>query len=158
MADIGKLIGKKVKEIYMNEEFLKFVTDDGNIVFGVQGDCCSQSVFYDFYGVKKLFKNGAIKSAKKIDLEPDDIKTTEDVYKIDGCKIQKDKKSYQESIKVYGYELVTEDEKLGEVTSVFSFRNYSNGNYGGYMNNVADDTEVKPQIFDDVTETVAVKD
>lgn len=145
MMCVENLVGKKVKRIFMNEDYLKFETDQGNVVFEVEGDCCSQSVFYDFYGVKKLLNNGKIISAKEIELVSSDIKTVN--------AEEQDKKSYQESISVYGYELVTLDEKLGlEVTSVFSFRNYSNGCYGGTMS-IADDGEVMPEIFDDVIET-----
>lgn len=147
--DIDKsLIGNKVLKIYMNEDFLKFETDKGNVVFGVDGDCCSQSVFYDFIGVKKLIGN-FITRIEEIELHP------EDIIEVDGE--QKDKKSYQESIQAYGYRLITEDKQLGEVSSVFSFRNYSNGYYGGSMR-IEKDQEVKPEIFDDVIETINSKD
>ena len=139
MESLEKLVGRAVKKIYMNEDFLKFETDEGNLVFEVEGDCCSQSVFYDFVGVKKLLKGNTITSVKKVELNPSDITV--------------DKKSYQESIEDYGYQIFSLDEELGEVTSVFSFRNYSNGYYGGWMNETAD-REVKPEIFDDVIETV----
>lgn len=140
-----KMIGAKIRKIFFNEEFLKFETDKGNFVFTVEGECCSQSVFYDFYGVKKLLKGNPIVSIKDIELKPNDIK------QIDGE--EKDKKSYQESIDVYGYEIVTKDPKLGEVTSVVSFRNYSNGYYGGWMI-TADDRDVLPQIYEDIIETI----
>ena len=144
------LIGKKIKRIFMNEDYLKFETDKGNIVFNVDGDCCSQSVFYDFLGVKKLFNNGAVVSFEDIELHPSDI--------IEENGDQKDKKSYQESIEVYGYRIVTVDSILGEVSSVFSFRNYSNGYYGGSLELCLDDKDVQPEIFEDVLETVSTKD
>jgi len=95
-------------------------------------------------GVKKLLKGNVVVSAKSIDLEGKDIVG------------DKDKKSYQESISVYGYEIVTKDPVLGEVTSVFSFRNYSNGYYGGSLENAPDVVKIEPEIFDDVDETVVV--
>ena len=144
MENIGKLIGKKVKRIFMNEDYLKFETDMGNVIYTVGGDCCSQSVFYDFFGVKKLLKNGRVTSAKEIELCPIDITEEKDG--------EKDKKSYQECISVYGYEIVTEHPLFGEQTSVFSFRNYSNGYYGGWMEEV-NDIDVSPEIVDDVIET-----
>ena len=148
ITGIDKLVGKKVKRIFMNEEYLKFETDKGNIVFSVSGDCCSQSCFYDFIGVKKLLTGNEIVSAKEISLNANDITI------VNGD--DKDKKSYQESIQVYGFEIVTKDPMLGDVTSVFSFRNYSNGYYGGFMED-ARDREVSPEIFDDLLETQAVK-
>ena len=144
LTSIEKLVGKTVSHIYMNEDHLKFETDQGNIVFTVRGDCCSESVFYDFFGVKKLLENSKIISAKEINLSAEDI--------IDNGHSQKDKKSYQESISVYGFELVTNNPFFGEQTSVFSFRNYSNGYYGGWIEE-AKDIEVLPEIFDDVIET-----
>lgn len=146
-ALMGRLFGKKVNKIFMNEDYLKFETDKGNVVFSVDSDCCSQSVFYDFYGVKKLLNNGSIVSAKAIELQPSDI--------VRGDGYDTDKKSYQESISVYGFEIVTIDPKLNlEVTSVFSFRNYSNGYYGGNLEN-SGNRKVSPEIFDDVVETIS---
>lgn len=142
---LKELIGKTVKKIYFNENYLKFETDSGNFVYGVRGDCCSTSYFYDFYGVKNLLNNGKIISIKEVELNPTDIEI--------GGNIKKDKKLSDDDIKVYGYQLTTENEKFGEMTSVFSFRNYSNGYYGGYMEE-SNDKEVSPEIFDDVIETV----
>ena len=73
--EFEKMIGSKISQIFMNEDYLKFVTDKGNFVFEVEGDCCSKSVFYDFYGVKKLFGK-EIKSIDEIDLEPSDTVIT----------------------------------------------------------------------------------
>jgi len=146
MTDIENLVGKTVKKIYMNEDCLKFETDSGNVVFTVDGDCCSQSVFYDFYGVKNLLAGNPITSVKEVKLNPTDISEK------DGE--QKDKKSYQEAISVYGFQLFTQSKDFGEVTAVFSFRNYSNGYYGGWMELSQGDMDVSPEITDDVIETV----
>ncbi len=146
---LERLIGTKVKRIFLNENNLKFETDKGNFNFRVSGDCCSTSVFYDFFGVKKLLAGNQIVSVKGVDLHPTDIET------VNGE--EKDKKSYQESISVYGYQIFTNDPLLGEVTSVFSFRNYSNGYYGGSLE-IDEDKEVSPEIFNDVLETVNTKD
>ena len=136
-----KLVGKKVLRIYMNEDFLKFETDKGNVVFGVDGDCCSASVFYDFFGVKKLLNNGAITEVKEVELTKDD-------------KADKNLERFEDSVECYGYQITTEDKELGLVTSVFSFRNYSNGYYGGSLEEAPDDKIVLPEITDDVYETV----
>ncbi len=145
---LEKLIGKKIKRIFFNEDFLKFETDQENIVYFVDGDCCSRSIFYDFIGVKKLLLNGSIIEVESIDLEPTDI--------VEGSYGVKDKKSEDDDIKVYGYRLTTEDSIWGKVSSVFSFRNYSNGYYGGSLEDAPPDTEVQPEIFDDVLESSPV--
>ena len=122
------LVGKKIIKIYMNEDYLKFETDKGNIVYSVEGECCSSSIFYDFVGVEKLLKNGPVTEVKEVDLHPSDIITTKEKY-----PTMEDKKDSDDSIQVYGYQITTEDKDLGLVTSVFSFRNYSNGYYGGSL-------------------------
>lgn len=139
-ADIEKaLVGKKITNIFMNEEALGFRdSDGGEYWFSVEGDCCSHSVFYDFYGVKNLLENGPITEVKEVELHPN---------------LSKDNKNYQEEIKVYGFQLTTESEEFGPVTSVFSFRNYSNGYYGGWLRHGASKTVNVPEITDDVIET-----
>lgn len=142
MTIIDNLVGKKILKIFLNENYLKFETDAGNFVFTTYGDCCSQSVFYDFIGVKKLFENGPVVSVREVkDLQADEAT---------------DKKMYQECPAAYGFEIVTEHPTFGEMTSVFSFRNYSNGYYGGWIEEM-DDCKVSPEIFDDVLETVPEK-
>jgi len=130
------LVGKSVKKLYMNEDYLKFETDQGTFVYGVEGDCCSHSYFYDFYGVKNLFLNGPITEVKEVQLLPPERKV--DQY---------------DEIKVYGYQITTESEIFGPVTSVFSFRNSSNGYYGGCMNGPHEDKEVLPEITNDLIGT-----
>lgn len=135
---MNRLVGKTVKAIYMDEQNLTFETDEGDIAFGVEGDCCSTSVFYDFYGVKKLLENGKIIKVDSVELTVDD---------------KEDKKACNDSIEVYGFAIVTENETFGEQTSVFSFRNYSNGYYGGSL--TIDSPRKDHPVFDDVIETVS---
>lgn len=145
--DITKdLVGKKIQHIYFNEDFLRLVTDDGTFTYGVDADCCSTSLFYDFFGVKKLLENGPVVSVSTVDLHPTDIEKDDKEY-----GYMKDKKGEDLDIEVYGYSIVTEHPEFGEQTSVFSFRNYSNGYYGGSLAPCAD-REVQPEIFDDVME------
>jgi hypothetical protein len=132
---LDELVGKKIKQIFVNQYYLRFVTDDGTFGFTVEGDCCSNSVFYDFIGVKKLLINGPVISVKAIELHPDE---------------EKDKNGTHECISVYGFELVTEHPDFGPMTSVLSFRNYSNGYYGGWMIERDTDQEL-PELLDDTT-------
>ncbi|AHB29646.1 hypothetical protein SEA_ARCHETTA_37 [Mycobacterium phage Archetta] len=110
-----RIIGKKVLAIYMDDQSLILETDQGTVGFGVKGDCCSWSYFYDIYGADKLLSNGPVIEVNEIDLSDQN-------HDQDG-----------ESIQVYGYEFVTEHPIWGEQTTVVSFRNSSNGYYGGWM-------------------------
>lgn len=141
---IERLVGRTIKRIYMNEDYLKFETNLGNIVFTVSGDCCSHSYFHDFIGVNKLLRGTPVVSVESIDL-----KTTDSKVPVN--------RNDDDEIKCYGYEIVTEDPQFGEVTSVFSFRNSSNGYYGGSLESALDDTVVEPEITDDVLEAVTPK-
>jgi hypothetical protein len=128
MSSIGKeLIGHKVEAIKMNKEYLVFKTDKGVIAYGVDGDCCSHSYFYDFYGVENLLKNGEIKNVTAVNLLEGDFNSTRVINPIEQTYINNGE------LKLYGFQITTEGE-FGEVTSVFSFRNSSNGYYGGGMN------------------------
>lgn len=110
------LLGKKILKVFMGPDNLVFATDKGNVGFSVDGDCCSSTEFYDFVGVHNLFKNGPIKAIEEITVHED--KPTEIEYDL---------------IQYYGYRIVTESAEFGEVSSVFSFRNHSNGYYGGSL-------------------------
>lgn len=139
---IERLVGKVVLKIYMNEDFLKFETDQGSVVYGVYGDCCSSSYFHDFIGVKKLLENGTVLSAKEINLDEKTQKYNE---------TEKETMTWG-AISCYGFEIVTEHPVFGEQTSVFSFRNSSNGYYGGSLYDGKDDKDVQPEVTDDVIE------
>lgn len=124
--NIDNLVGKTVKAIYMDREILVFDTDQGKIGYGVEGVCCSISYLYDFHGVQKLLAGNQVVSTKYIDLE---TPTDEDAQKGD-------------SVAAYGFEIVTHDPKYGDVTSVFSFRNDSNGYYGGSLHQLTEVDEI----------------
>lgn len=128
------LVGKKIEKIFINSECLRFQTDQGDFHYTVYGDCCSSSYFHDFIGVEKLLKNGKVISTKKISLELPKDEETEDDW---------------EYIQCYGFEIVTEDPEFGEVTSVMSFRNSSNGYYGGSLETTASTPSGLPEIIND---------
>ncbi|QXN73014.1 hypothetical protein SEA_PHILLIS_43 [Mycobacterium phage Phillis] len=113
-----EVVGKKVLAVFISEEYLVFETDKGRVGFGVEGDCCSWSYFYDIVGADKLLANGPITEISELDLS--------------------DQNYYEdyEDIQVYGYEFVSAHPVWGEQTTVVSFRNSSNGYYGGWMNSV----------------------
>src|SRR5258708_242338 len=125
-TELKDLIGKKVNKVYINEIYLRFDTDGGIFTYEVEGDCCSSSYFYDFFGLDNLIKNGIIKEIKEVELHPYDILKTN--------WGMKDSKHEDSDIEVYGFQITTECKDYGDVTSVFSFRNSSNGYYGGSIN------------------------
>ena len=145
-AKLDSLKGKIVKKIYMNYEFLKFETDLGDYVFGVSGDCCSSSYFYDFYGVKNLI------GGRIIDIQIVDIDSEKAEREAKAKSILENGYNSIDSLACYGYQFTTHSEEFGDVTSVFSFRNESNGYYGGSLEDRSNDTLVEPEITEDVTE------
>lgn len=136
-----EMIGASVKRIFITQDHLQFETDKGSFAFSVDGDCCSHSVFYDFYGVLNLLNNGKITEVKEVNLDPRD-KDYNDVR--NGYDSQ--------DIKIYGVQFTTESDEYGQMTSVFSFRNYSNGYYGGSLKVAPISVNPAGEITDDVTE------
>ena len=136
-TELKDLIGNKVTKIFMNQQYLRFNTDQGDFTYEVDGDCCSSSFFYDFYGVKNLLENGKIKEIKTVELMSGDVlaKNT----------------SSSDLIQVYGYQITTESTLYNDMTAVFSFRNESNGYYGGNIQKV-ENKEGLPEILEDVVE------
>lgn len=132
---LTQLIGKTIKKIFMNHKYLKFETNKGTIVYGVDGDCCSYSHFYDFYGIKNLLNNGPIITTQRIEIDSKTLLNPGDDH-----------------TEAYGFQLTTMSPEFGEVTSVFSFRNESNGYYGGSLTNEKNTIEVSPEITDDILE------
>jgi hypothetical protein len=139
-TELKDLVGKKINKVFINPSHLRFETDGGNFTYTVQGDCCSSSFFYDFYGVKNLLEGGKVKEVKTVELHPTDLFVIPDKG---------------ESTSVYGYAITNEqkeDDYYGDRTSVFSFRNESNGYYGGWISKVETEIEVLPEITEDVLE------
>lgn len=127
---LNDMIGRTVNAIFWSEGTLVFMTDAEPMAYAVEGECCSHSYFHDFYGVEHLLKNGPVISAEDIELAPGDAdyraKTWEEgVGSVDYGEVE-----------VYGYRLTTEHPLFGPVSSVVSFRNSSNGYYGGWMQRV----------------------
>ena len=125
-TELKNLIGKTINKIFISQEHLKFETDMGDYVYEVEGDCCSHSYFYDFYGVKNILGK-KVKDVSSVDLLTGDVFVTD---------------QEGDEIKVYGYQIFIEDESWGEMTGVFSFRNSSNGYYGGEIKQVLPRDEI----------------
>lgn len=113
------LLGRTIGKILINDDYLVFETDQGNLYFHVYGDCCSQSYFHDFIGIHRLLNNGPVTEVKEVEL--DDAEEND-----------------RDLTQCYGFSFTTIDPKFGEVTSLMSFRNESNGYYGGYLNEISE--------------------
>ena len=125
------IIGKKVMGVYMDHENLIFDTDQGRAGYYVTGDCCSDSSFHDFLGVDKLIAGGPVLSMGEVEAS-------------ELC--QNFHEEYDYSVENYGYEFVVMHPEFGEVTAVVSFRNSSNGYYGGSME-LSTGNEFPPVLF-----------
>lgn len=132
--EMKDLEGKIVKRIFISEKYLKFETDQGIIFYRVSGECCSFSYFYNFEGVKRLLSGNPILKVESVAM--DDIGET----------------SRADLVQWYGFRFITEDKEFGEVSSVMSFRNESNGYYGGDIEKceIVDDVELE-EITEDWT-------
>lgn len=125
VGGLESIVGAIVNRIAMDEDTLVFDTDKGLFAFTVYGDCCSLSYFYDFYGVDKLLGNGPVTEVHEVELDQSDVQ----------------QRDYTQA---YGFSLVTEHPTWGAQTSVFSFRNDSNGYYGGWMEALSTDNPDNP--------------
>lgn len=137
-----RLIGATVTAVHVSEDVLTFQTDRGLVSYRVEGDCCSSSYFYDFHGVTHLLNNGPVTAFESVDLGPGDPGWHD--CSQHGEIEWGDGNDWHEDRTVYGYRITTEHPRFGPVTSVFSFRNDSNGYYGGWMepvdrDHIADD-------------------
>jgi hypothetical protein len=129
------LIGKTVREIWMDKDYLKFVTDKGEVTYGVEGDCCSDSFFFDFYGVANVIGREVV-AFESVSLSPGDPGYHPETYAVGD-------QDYGET-QVYGFRITTEHESFGHVSAVLSFRNESNGYYGGWMYSTTYDRVFEP--------------
>lgn len=122
-----ELVGKVINGLYVNEDqsLLKFDTDQGDVIYLAEGDCCSESWFADILFGWKFFHNVAV-SVTEIDVP-------EWVHKL----ASNDKRTRQEYDQVYGFQIVTGSEshspyESSNATCDVIFRNSSNGYYGGW--------------------------
>jgi hypothetical protein len=144
MSVLDDLVGKKITKIRMGEYDLIFETEDGEVqAFEVEGDCCSHSYFFDFYGVRQLLDGGKVTSTEAVDLSPGDPGYRSETFETNGNEY--------DCIQVYGYRVSVEHPLFGEVSGIVSFRNSSNGYYGGWMfKSSSPGYESVPEITEDV--------
>lgn len=107
-----ELIGKRIIGLSINEDqtILAFETDQGEIAYITDAECCSETWFADIVGVRALLGNTVV--------------TAEDIN-MDGYNVD-DGRGRQEFDRAYGIKLTT-DKGYTDIV----FRNSSNGYYGG---------------------------
>jgi len=119
---MNELVDKTIREIYIDEqcqEYLKFVTDEGILIFEAQGDCCSESWFADVICINALL-DAKVNVVEEVDMP--------------GVESSEDSRCRQEWDCVYGYKFQT---SKGWADIVF--RNSSNGYYGGWLEYMSED-------------------
>lgn len=126
-----ELIGKEIHAIFVSQdqEMLKFVTSQGEMVYVTEADCCSETWFADiiFNGRRGKFFGSSVVSVN-------DLEVPEWLNRL----INKDGRTRQEEDEVYGFQIkVASDYGLDII-----FRNSSNGYYGGSCS-LMDDFETK---------------
>lgn len=110
---IKELVGKKIIRLQVDaidQKFIIFETDMGNVCWGTYADCCSETWFADITGVSALI-GGTVMNVEEME-----------VYG------KKDGRCRQEVDSFYGIKITTDK---GYVDIVF--RNSSNGYYGGNL-------------------------
>jgi hypothetical protein len=124
---MNELIGKTINEIWLDkaeQRLITFKTNEGDISYYADGDCCSESWFNDIDGVEFLL-NHKVMQVKQIRV-------------CDSCEI---KNSRQEFDEINTIVLVT-DTGIADII----FRNSSNGYYGGSCELVTDNGYWKKDI------------
>ena len=112
--DYSELEGRIVASISANTECINLYFEDGtSLGLVVSGDCCSHSYWHDLIGVNHLLEGARIVKCQEMLLGEREIEP------------------YCEYTKAYALKIVSEHPVWGEVTTIFAFRNDSNGYYGG---------------------------
>ena len=122
-----ELVGKTIKEMYVNEDqsLLKFVTNQGDVIYETDGDCCSETWFADIIFNWKFFTS-AVTEVTELDV-PEWLERS----------VNKDGRTRQEFDQLYGYNIkaniVGGNAYHGNNSTSCDiiFRNSSNGYYGG---------------------------
>lgn len=114
-----ELVGKVILSMWVNENqsLLKFVTNQGELVYTTEGDCCSETWFADILFDYRFNTVNPV-------VEVEELEVPEFVNKL----ASRDGRTRQEYDLVYGYKIT-----LSDNTSVnIIFRNSSNGFYYGW--------------------------
>ncbi len=105
-----ELINKKIENIYVTESELLFETEDSFIKYHVNADCCSNSYYSEIMHPDSILKH-VVTSIEELEEE---------------CG----EPTIQNSDTLYGYK-ISSDKQEGLSNCIITFRNSSNGYYGG---------------------------
>lgn len=105
-----EIIGKTINGIFINEDqsILIFDTNEGDVTYQTESECCSETWFADITGVDALI-GGTVQNATEVEMES----------VVDG-------RTRQEEDEFYGVKIFT-----NKGYSSIVYRNSSNGYYGG---------------------------
>jgi hypothetical protein len=117
-SEFKEIVGRTIKSVFIHEEYetemaIHTQEDDLYYIYKVVGDCCSYSMYYDFINVGNLLGQKILK-VEPVSLNEAEYREPE--WTSDGDYLRK----------YYGFRFFT----LGHC-AVLSFRNSSNGYYGG---------------------------
>lgn len=125
MNELTNKIVRKIELDLNNQHYLKFTTNEGELIYRTEGDCCSETWFADIVGINSLL-NSKINKVEKIKTEQ--VKDSDAEYgqwSIKGYNLN-DGRCRQDYDQIYGYKIHTNK----GITDII-FRNSSNGYYGG---------------------------
>lgn len=117
--DYDKLIGRTVQSISADTKCINLTFVDGETIgLWVTGDCCSHAYWHDLIGVEHLLEGSRITDVVDLGLGTRD----NEAIGLEG---------HQDETSAYALKIVSDHPTWGEVTTVFAYRNDSNGYYGG---------------------------
>ena len=128
-------LGGRITEIGIDTQYLFINTEQGSVLMAALGGCCSNTMIHDIIGVKKVLNTGPLVS----------IRPTHQAS--EACENYTE--PWDDCVQNYGLEIVVDHPEYGEVTCVVSYRNNSNGYYGGYLKLAGSNRRNVPLITDD---------
>ncbi len=140
-----ELVGKVIQSIQVSNDqhFLKFTTNEGDLLYYAEGDCCSESWFADIVFDYKFDNKAVVTKVEGIDV-PDFVTKLANT----------DQRTRQEYDQVYGYKITQSNGHSAEVI----FRNSSNGYYGGWCELVDPNQEWHTNVLAELTWEVIESD
>lgn len=113
MNDKNEIVapGARIKAFLIDDQdqsYMTIRTDQGDVSFATEGDCCSETWFADLIGVENVLEQPVIR-VEQLELPtPDDDRTRQEVDE------------------AYGFAIITANGRCDVI-----YRNSSNGYYGG---------------------------
>lgn len=120
LQDFTPLEGKTVERITATPGCINLhFANSESVGLWVHGDCCSDSYWHDLIGVDHLLEGARIVKVEDIELGTRDNPADEWM-------------NHDIETTAYALKITSDHPTWGEVTTVFAYRNDSNGYYGGW--------------------------